>query len=296
MFYKSMLICPVIALAACGGSGSSFVTQPLFNAGFAGQDIDVDRIEFTLPKTMRILADGGSNMRFERQDVKVRFSEVAGQELLTLELGGETYTLAEDPNDPTEYNFDQDGQFVETEIFVSADSVVLSELFASLRQDNGDFNLNDAWVIIGRDTDPEQIRDLSGTATYNGVMDATLRRNNYDGAFGDGTFSLTANFSNGSISGTGEFVDRGSANADFAFAPVDVVFENTSIVGNGFSGDLTLTGGFIDGPVTQSGYDGRLFGVNAASVGANAHARVNTTDSDSDTFIVLGFVGDKVPD
>lgn len=240
------------ALTACGGATTSI--QPISSYGFAGQTNSADTPVFTLLQSPRILRSGGDDTRLENQDITISIPEAEGSDAITVDLDGKSYQLSRTQLDDIQYQYSEGGDFIELEVFSSSEDVVLAELFSFFAIEGGGDNLNDGWVLIGADTNPREIAALNGSANFSGTMEATLRQDDYRVAFGDGSFTLTADFSSGQISGSGSIYDQEASNADFAFDDVNVAFADAEIVGNGFQGNISLSGRSIDGLISEAGY------------------------------------------
>jgi len=293
MNYKPLLFCPVIALSACGGGTTSYSTEPFSSLGFADAQLErTDTFTLTIPASKRILRTEGQNTRFEDQDIVITVAtddtSPSGSffNVLSVTLNGVTYDVTPDPNDEFEFNFEDTDNRLNIEIREITGGAVGYEIFAVL---NGE--LNSAVLITGFDTNPATIDARTGSAIYEGVIDAVLRRNDYGDAFGEGNFTLTADFSRDQISGSGTVAQDSPENDDFSFNPISFNFDPTDIDENGYVGSLSVQTGDLDGTLVESGYQGRFFGTEAGTIGGTYFARIDVDNTPDDTFVEGLFIG-----
>jgi len=164
---------------------------------------------------------------------------------------------------------------------------------------NDDETKRDGFLVVGFDTHPSEVAELTGTAAYNGQLNLRIATgpNLYeeDGIYnGAGPGSLIANFENGTIVGDFNVSDplvTGDATPgaeDFPNATVRL--RKTDILENGFDGDLEVTfadGGFGNTTLTleDGTYNGRFYGEDGISVGGQVSGTVTGGD---DTYVLQG--------
>lgn len=264
--------------------------MPFSDSGFAGQETgDETQATFTLPNQLRTIRTDDGVTSFERQDVIVSldFSDNA----ITIEIDGETFVMAANPDDQDEVVFEDATNFVALELF---DEVIGASAFESFAVLDGE--LNESYLVLGFDTDPADIAVQEGTATYRGPVAVNLRRDAFFDAFGSGEIELVTNFDSNTIGGTATVSDDNLGNADFNFETITLTLENTPINANGFAGDISVQAGDINGELVSGGYEGRFFGEEAVSTGGNLYGRIDVDSSDTDTFVNGYFLGERSAD
>jgi hypothetical protein len=279
-------IAATLILSACGGGGgASFNTTPLASTGFAEASGGFGgAYDFTIERATRTVSVGNV---LSQEKGTIRISGTAGQGPIIVVLNGETYTLqrASDNNGPAR---SQDGNDLVSlsSAIVGTDFVELTSLFAVI-----DGNLNSGIFARGFDTDPAIVQKMTGTADFQGGIEAAIR-SGFDNAFGSGVLNMSVDFDGNTISGRGVLNDEEISTADFTFDPVTIRFEQAQIDENSFAGSVSVESPLI-GTLNDATYDGRFFGPNADSVAGQFVGRIDIDGSDIDTFINGGFVATK---
>jgi hypothetical protein len=281
----------ILLLAACGGSSGNdspaFSTVPISASGFAGEENGDETVTLAqLTNQSRIIRDENGVTSFDRQDLALR-SDTENQ-TFQVTLDGQTYDLELDTSQGVALVFEDGADFIEVQLFASRDNSNAFELFSVI-----DGVTNAGYFVIGADTSPLDVAAQSSQATFNGVLDVALRRDDFNDAFGSGDFELVANFDSNTIGGTATITDDTTDNADFTFDPITLTLENTAIEENGFAGDISIAEGDINGALVSADYEGRFFSEDATVVGGALSAQIDVDDSDTDTFVNGYFLGNR---
>ena len=274
----------LLGLAACGGSstnGPVTTVDPVSPSGFAtANSIVTGGSSFDVQNAFRLLGDPNGNIVIDGQDLEYIISDDGST--VTVVVAGETYVLEQSFNG---YTFSDGSTFVNaSRIFAPIPEAEIVDVFAVV-----DNNLNDATFVIGFDTDPAEVAALSGTAQMNGEIFVTAR-NDFDVANGEGDVTIDVNFNTDTISGDFNIRDSDDGVFEFAIPTSSFALESTDIVGNGFTGDISLTSGDIDGTITSATYTGRFFGEDARAAGGQIVAQIDSPDFDSPTFVEGAFL------
>lgn len=291
MLNRAIATIGLLGVAACGGSGGSGnptptvepapVVDPISNSGFATASSAVVTGEsFDAQNTFRLLGDSVGNIVIDQQDVEYSIAEDGSN--VTVVVAGETYVLT-----PTLSGYglvDGSNQITATRIYAPTPAAEIVDVFAVI-----DNELNDGSFVIGFDTDPAQVAAQTGTAQMQGEIFVTAR-NGFGRAFGAGDVTLDVNFNDNTVSGDFNIQDDSDFNSTFSIPTTSFELEETDIVGNGFSGDISLTSGNIDGTIARADYNGRFYGANAVAAGGQIIAEVNEIGEDDPTFIEGAFV------
>ena len=252
MFNRIFAALGLLGVAACGGSssggaGSSGPTvDPVSPAGFATASSAVTGGDtFQLQDAYRLLGDDEGNIVIDQQDVSYSISPDAST--VTLVVEGETYVL---DAGFTGYEFSDGSTFITaTRIFAPTPEAEIVDVFAVV-----DNELNDSSFVIGFDTAPAAVSARTGTAEMNGEAFLTAREG-FELTAVDGTVTLNVDFDDNSIGGDINFFDG------------SLELERTAIVDNGFTGDVSVASGDIEGTLSNGIYDGRFFGSDASAAG-----------------------------
>ena len=292
MIYRSILLPAVFALSACGGSQTAPTIEPIASAGFASAEaLAAPQTKLTLPETVRILRDSeGNNAQFARQQVVISLDDDDFSSF-ALELDGVTYALTQNTEDLSEYTFDAGNTFILFNARQNRNSVVAAELFAEFP--GNDTELNAAHIVYGFDTDPDEVSARSGNASYSGAMEAALRSENYDDAYGVGTFTLDVDFDEMVISGNGLIPSYDLVDPEIPFDVLEIEFARTAITGNGFAGEVEISpvgfGAQTEG--AQNGYEGRFYAEDALSIGGQFYGTLDLERQDGPTLVEGFFIG-----
>ncbi len=288
MLLRSNLALSMIALvSACGGGGgdsggNSAEISPISAFGFADAERPQDgSFDYNIKDTIRTLGSVDGELSQERQDIDLSGTIGAGD--ITLVLDGETYVLERDAIDPSIATFDDGGDFVQLSTTIGENNQAVGvNIFSVI-----DGELNDGKLVLGLDTNPNDVEMITGSADYTGRAEATLR-NGFSSASAGGDLNLTVDFDDNSVGGTAEleFIE-----GSLDFDPVTIAFDDTDLVGNGFAGNVSIEAGDIGGTLDNTTYEGRLFGADAGTVGGTFTGQINLDDSDSNTFVDGVFIG-----
>jgi len=288
MIKTYLLLCPTLVLVACGPS-STLQVEPISRSGFANsQNVLNQNYAYDIKDSVRFLNDDveSSNIRLGRDDISL--SGTVGVGPITVVLGGETFILERDPDFPTAAEYlDNDDEILLFTKIQNNDFAVGVEVFAKI-----DGQLNSGGMVIGYDTDPTVIAAENTTATYNGDLSATLRTGFVD-SFGAGSFTLNANFREGTINGNALIEDDDDPNTEEPFDAVAIRLSETSIDNNGFAGNVAILTINIDGTLVDSGYEGRFFGPEGEAIGGQIFGRIERDGSNEDTNVEVIFLGNK---
>ena len=150
-----------------------------------------------------------------------------------------------------------------------------------------DFDVS--YVTFGFDTDPADLAQKTGTATY--LTDVSLLfLTSPDFTFADGTGSLVANFGNDTVSGSMVATPFGTNSLGIS-GPISISWPTTAISGNGFTGEANInvlsSGVFVD----DASMSGRFYGDEAQASGG----QIWGVGLDGPDTLVLqgGFVGEQ---
>lgn len=286
MRYHAMLpILSTLILTACGGGGPSFDTTPLEANGFAqegggfGGDYD-----FTIENATRTVSIG---TELSQEKGTIRIVGTAGEGPITVTLNGVDYTLQRAPNNDGPAIFEDGNDRISFGAAIrGTDFVELTSLFSVI-----DGTLNSGVFARGFDTNPAVVQKITGSAEFEGQMEAVLR-NGFADASGSGNLTMSVDFDDNTISGNGVLIDEQLPISEFGFPPTSIRFEQTEIDENGFAGTVTVESP-LPGTLNGATYDGRFFGPNAESVGGQFVGRIDLNNSDTDTFINGGFIATK---
>lgn len=276
---------PVVLLfGACSGTTP---VQPIAAAGFASSEVGpTPDYDYTVRNATRIVGSDGV-LRLDTAP-EIRVAGTVGTGPITVEFGGETYSLERSPTNRDFATFDEDGQYVSFfSTLTNSNHAVGVSLFSF-----GNDTLDSGQFVMGYDTNPAVVGQIEGTAAYPGILNVTLR-NGYDDAFGGGNFTLTANFDDNTVGGSGELRDSELSQADFAFDPVTITFEAAQIRQNGFSGNITADPATVDGELVSATYTGRFFGPEAESLGGQFNGEIAVDGLEQNTLVDGIFLGTK---
>lgn len=291
MLNRAIATLGLLGVAACGGSGGSGgttspvepapATDPISDSGFATASSAVVTGEsFDAQSTFRLLGDSNGNIVVDEQDVEYTISQDGST--VTVVLEGETYVLTQTVSG---YSFAETGtQISATRIYAPTPVAEIVDVLAVI-----DNELNDASFVIGFDTNPTQVAAQTGTAQMQGEIFVTAR-NGFDRAFGSGDITLDVDFNEDTLSGDFTLQDDFDFNSSFAIPTSSYELEETAIVADGFSGDISLTSGDINGSITRAEYNGRFYGANAIAAGGQIIAEVDEIGQDDPTFIEGAFI------
>ncbi|MEJ6404268.1 hypothetical protein [Yoonia sp. 2307UL14-13] len=271
----------VLALSACGGSGggggaggpgdlffgSTTATASgnglqFANFGGSAADLDGQTVNIRLPRT--IVRDAPGETEKGVFDGVITFDD--GQTLVvdgeTLVFTGGTATRAD--GSEVRINTFSTGFGFEPQVFR-----VLADGERGGRAGEIEF----AHFIIGAETVPDAIPELTGSVSYTGNVFGLLSvRGIADASEVSGTINLTATFDGGQVSGDAA-LSSGGATFDFELTPV-------GITGNGFVGDLNVTA-CSTGPCTSdSQIGGVFFGRTAGTIGGILDLDLTLEDPD----------------
>lgn len=289
MFYKLALVCPVMALTACGGSSTNSNVLPFSASGFAtAADANSSTADFTVADVRLVSESRFNELEFTTRDVSVVGNFSADD--LTVEIDGTSYTLTRSNTTLPFFTFAEGADSVRLDGYLESAYVSGLELSMTL-----DGVTERGGLVVGYDTDPATISGRSNTATYQGTLLATLS-NNGDIAFGSGAFQLTANFSKEEIGGTAVILDDNFSIAEFTFNPVFFILNTTDISGNGFEGAISSNDPDLGGTLSEAIYSGRFFGPQAEDIGGQMTGRIDLDDSTNDTLVEAFFVGEQPDD
>lgn len=326
-----------VLLSACGGGGGggSNAVQQTPEEVVQGQDgsdtATQDEIDNAVIEEEQNQTSGEDTTPVVAEDVEQVFTNenlivtdrtvatqsarvpVAGTEDFTLTFNTDgSITLAFDGQTVELGDADGDGNFNGT-INQGTDDELFG--FLRFRHTAGDVqtavvNINDATtrregnVVIGVPTSAAVANGLTGTATYEGIMNARITGRNqtpvndedlppiFDGR-GGGT--VTADFDANTISGQFDLTEPGAgkfteATAD-QFPRTLVELNETSISDGAFDGTVSVTfrdGGGLGNPALafESGtYEGDLYGDTGGSVGGQF---IGTVENGADTYVMQG--------
>jgi len=292
MYSKLLCICFVFLLASCGGSQSGPNIVPIASTGFhSGEGFEPDVVVFTVPSAVRILRDTeGNNPTFERQRIVVTI-DYNDLSALQVELDGITYALVQSSDDSSRYIFDAGGEFLSLYFDVNAPGVVAASIFFTSPDGSG---LNSAYTTFGFDTDPMTLADLAGSASYEGRVVAALRTDDFDDAFGEGTFVLDVDFDRMKVAGEGMISPDVPGLGEIDFPDLNLSFTETDIVGNGFDGEIEISpsnGGTPNNPLI-SGYEGRFYAGQAEAVAGQFFGGIDLDNQTTPVLVEGYFVGD----
>jgi len=265
---------------------------PIASTGFhSGEGFEPDVVVFTVPSAVRILRDTeGNNPTFERQRIVVTI-DYNDLSALQVELDGITYALVQSSDDSSRYIFDAGGEFLSLYFDVNAPGVVAASIFFTSPDGSG---LNSAYTTFGFDTDPMTLADLAGSASYEGRVVAALRTDDFDDAFGEGTFVLDVDFDRMKVAGEGMISPDVPGLGEIDFPDLNLSFTETDIVGNGFDGEIEISpsnGGTPNNPLI-SGYEGRFYAGQAEAVAGQFFGGIDLDNQTTPVLVEGYFVGD----
>jgi hypothetical protein len=134
--------------------------------------------------------------------------------------------------------------------------------------------------------------NLTGGAELHGQIYLEARNGFLDG-YGTGDVTLNVDFDESVISGEFDLTDIGSSVAEIFIPTSSYQLEETEIVGNGFSGDITVISGDIGGTLSDATYDGRFFGTDANTAGGQVSATVTLEDGNDPTYLTGAYVASE---
>lgn len=285
MFKKPALAIGIITLSACGGSGPSYngpAVMPVSAAGFATADSVVGRgAEFNVPNAVRFAGNSSESLTIETQPLNFTIAEDGSN--VTATIDGVTYVV---PPSGGKYVYENgDDTIAINRVNYDLAEAEIVDVFSFI---NG--TLNSSLLVIGYDTNPIQVAAASGTATMNGEVSITARQGFALVNGADGPVVLNVDFDQNTISGEFDLSDDNFGENSLEILDSSYALEESSIVGNGFAGGISLTSGDIGGDLSNANYAGRFFGKDAISAGGHISAEVATEDSDLLILITGAFI------
>lgn len=286
MFKNLSVATGLTLLAACGGSSGTATYDgptiiPFAAAGFATDDSRVAGNQtYDAQNQQRIISDDGPILSLDRQDVE--FAIASDELTIDVTIEGVTYTL--DYTSDGMYRSSDDDARIEVQIIQDYEVAAAVAVFSVI-----DGQLNSSNIIIGHDTNPDTVVNLTGSAELNGDIYLEARNGFLDG-YASGAATLKVDFDASSIEGEFDLTDLNSPAAEITIPTSSYRLEETPINGNGFSGDITLVSGGIEGTLTDATYDGRFFGSDADTVGGQVSASVVSDDFDNPTYLTGAFI------
>jgi len=207
MFRHPVSIICFISLAACGGSSSSFTTDPIAAAGFATASSQVQGGEsFEVQEVSRILGSTDGELSFATQPITYVISDDGSA--VTITIDGTTYTLPFAPSNGRYLFEDPDGSLAARLLGDRVPEVEIVDITA-IR----DGTLNDGKIAIGFDTNPATVAAQTGNATFGGQIFVTIRNGFEDGA-GEGLVTLQVDFDANTIGGNFNVIDSGDIDSE----------------------------------------------------------------------------------
>ena len=236
------------------GEGYANATTSVTNGGY-----------FARQTAKRIVLVNGVRS-FKNQNVRVTIAP--DYQSATVFVNNASYNLTVDPLDPNRFygtnsygligfNTSSDVQIV---YFDYDDNAAINAGY----ENNGNF-------VVGFTTDPVEVRDRVGTASYSGAATAKYYVGNFDET-ASGTAQMTANFGTGSVYGTIALTDD-QPGSGLAMPDIDMSFNQSmasNVSGNGFSGGISTTVNTTGGDtatISGGALNGQFYGVDAASIG-----------------------------
>ncbi len=291
MLKRSIVCLTPLILCACGGGSTGPVTVPIAAAGFAG-DEGVDPSgpnELTIVDQQLVDRQGDAAPTFTQETL--RLNGVAGAETITFQIGDETFTLNRDEGDVPRYIFLDDDTSLRVAVFDESAQAAAFNLFRVT-----DGRLTNGYFIAGFDTNPTFIADQTGSATFTGSLEISLRRAEFQDAFGSGDATMTADFDAMTVSGTGTASLDDPDEAEFSFPDLTFDFVSADIVENNFAGALGLDDGDRGGTLVNGGYAGRFFGEEGETLGATFWSQIAVDLFEDDDIFLTGYVFANQPD
>lgn len=249
---KMAITCSALALAGCSTGSTVRYAQP--------GDVIVGGSSFATQDVKRFVLVNGT-VSLKDQTIEISISNDAQTVFVT--QNHKDYVLVYDGID----TYRSANAMLYREVIGAG---VVETIFFS---ENTSGYYNGGSVVIGYQTNPTQVADRSGSATYNGYTYLTARTPTL-GGFAEGAVTLNANFNTGKVTGTMNIIDSAVSSADFVVPNALVAINpgNTqNINGNRFNTNMNITltpapGDTIS--VDQAGLTGGFYGVDAAAVGA----------------------------
>lgn len=285
MLKRLAIATSLISLAACGGSGSNAYDGPTIvpfaASGFATEDSRVQGTEtYDVQVQQRIISNDNGVLNLDRQDIVYAIASDGLSVDVTIE--GETYTV--DYVGDGLYAFNDGSARVQARIIRDEQVAAAISVFSVV-----DGQLNSSNIVIGHDTDPDTIVNLSGGAELTGQIYLEARNGYFDG-YGLGDVTLDVDFDAATIGGEFDITNVDDTVSEITIPQSSYRLEETSIDGNGFSGDVTLISGDIDGTLVDATYDGRFFGSDASVAGGQVSASVVSDDFADPTYLTGAFI------
>ncbi|MGV6838987.1 MAG: transferrin-binding protein-like solute binding protein [Planktomarina sp.] len=280
--YTNILgVLAVTALAACGGGatgpGGSLGGNTAFS--FSGNSNATAASAATASTGYAQSGTSGvaGNVTYDLQPVAFNYATSGSNTLVattatfaanstngTLMLNGSTYNLTYN-NSSLRYEGTSGGNSVSVLLYSNTHAWV-----AYIQSTDNNSFLLDGYAIMGANTDPANV-PTSGTAVaYTGGMlgYANYNNNSYDTI--SGPITLTANFQNSTISGSGTFSD-GNGNAVGSFTT-----PSTTIVGNTFETVPNITLTTPGSTIANAQLQGDFYGPAGEEIGGTFSATGNT--------------------
>ena len=302
------LILPVV-LAACGGGGGGSSTPPveeppfidpnaLSSIGYAPSNIQgiSEGVTFRQPGVTSLAVTDGQTSISET-DITIRVEGIGSLEAVaTVSIDGEERILPFTPS----------GIFRDDDVSLFLDTDYNGVRLARL--DIGDVTLDDgtaksAIFVRGFDVDPVKVAArtgfgfFDGTVSFIGIRDAENPGDARLFTNADGDMRVVVDFDEENVSGVLNIFasDQSTvlAENEFSLPRTRFALNETPIDGNQFEGDLELRiGDYGEGTtLTDSGYDGRFYGLRSGSVGGTINATITPTTG-APTILVGGYVAD----
>lgn len=292
MPYRSLIVLPVMVLAACGGGSTGPSTpaiEPLSPSGFASDTVTPQSIStLNLTDQTRIVSQGGEELSLAVQDITLDdFNDRDGELIVTID--GQTFTVVVDPDDSDLLLFEDENAFVSVRFLINdfPDAQVVS-VFAIIEDE-----LNASNIAIGLDTNPTVIDARSGGAEFEGGLAVTTRTGFTDG-FGAGRIELDVDFDTMTLDGDLIVFDDGGDNPEVRVPSVAFDIDETDITGNGFETTLTYDAASsldkIDGTIVSTGLTGRFFGTEGSTIGGQLFGEIDNGPEAFPTLIEGAYV------
>jgi len=318
-FKISSVIAVTLALAGCGGSGGSEVSRVISGANalnigtqsatqtqtglpFAGDDpTGSNPLEEPVKlRFVRFVTDYDNDRAFivvseEIIDVEVDMSDNAQG---TVTFNGERVRIIDDEGVLS------NGQLLETASPDDGDFAVLLNLYTYSDSFTSGFD-SDAYAILGAETNPETVAMLSDTVTYASSFFGYSNLLDSSGAVVQDIVELSGNveviveFGSGDVNGSLDFATVAADPGDLLIE-VDVGFDETQLLGNGFSTTARQVNACPMGSSCSSDITvgGALFGLAAEELGGLAGIDYTETDLSSGGAVRIlgagGFVAEDV--